>query len=229
MLRILITGADQLLGSLAANALRDDYEICLCGAGSHAGQELADLPYSQADLREPSQAAPLTEGVDAILHLAPYSPERGTDPATEKHTLDTAGRGTYVLLHAALQAGVRRVVLASRLDLLAAHPANAIIDETWKALPEATAAGLAPYLAELTLREFVRAEELVGVCLRLGSLEGGQDSATPSDAVAAIRAALTMDLTGHRYRWWLYHIASSGRFTTAAAQKQPLGWNSTGR
>jgi nucleoside-diphosphate-sugar epimerase len=228
MMRILITGADQPLGTLAATVLRSDYEISLCGAGSHASHDLSDLPYTQADLREPSQAAPLTEGVDAILHLAPYSPDRGADPATEKHTLDTAGRGSFVLLHAALHAGVRRVVLASRLDLLAAHPANAVIDETWKALPETTAAGLAPYLAELTLREFVRAENLVGICLRLGALGGGPDSTTPSDAVNAMRNSLTMDLTDHKHRWWLYHIASGGRFTTAAAQKKPLEWQPAG-
>jgi nucleoside-diphosphate-sugar epimerase len=229
MMQLLITGADLPLGRLAANALRSDYDLRLCGSGARVDAELSDLPYSQADLRDPSQAAALTAGVAAILHLAPYSPAPGADPATEKHTLDTAGRGAYVLLHAALRAGVRRVVLASRLDLLAAHPANAVIDETWKALPETSAAGLAPYLAELTLREFVRAEDLEGVCLRLGDLNGGADHTAPADALSAIRKALDMDLTGHKHRWWLYHIASGGRFVTDAAQREPLRWRPQGQ
>jgi len=223
-MRILITGADQPLGAFAAKSLMSDFDIHLCGSSLVVETALAALPYTRADLRDPAEAQLLTENVDSILHLAPYSLYLATDPATEKYTLDMAGRGTFVLLHAALAAGVRRVVLASRLDLLAAHPANAVIDETWKALPETTAAGLAPYLAELTLREFVRAEDLEGICLRFGSLDGGLDSTSPADAVSAIHRALTMDLIDHKHRWWLFHIASGGRFSTTAARSAPLLW-----
>lgn len=223
-MRILITGADRPLAAAVVPSLLPDYYVRLTGAAPAPVAALAGQDYVPADFRDPAQAAPLVEGMDAILHLVPYAPATSTDPATEKHTLDTAARGTYVLLHAALKSGVRRMVLASRLDLLAAHPADALVDETWKALPETTAAGLAPYLAELTLREFARAEDIVGVCLRLGDLDDGPDCTTTADAISGIRRALEMDLTGRKPRWWLYHLASRGRFVTDTPEKAPLEW-----
>jgi hypothetical protein len=51
-----------------------------------------------------------------------------------------------------------------------------------KPLPQTDAASLVPYLAELTVREFVRAENVVGVCLRFGPLGNDPDGTTPGDA-----------------------------------------------
>jgi nucleoside-diphosphate-sugar epimerase len=164
------------------------------------------------------------EGIDAIAHLALHTPLAPTDAAAEAQALDAAARGMFVLLHAARQAGVGRVVLASRLDVMAAYPERWRVDETWKPRPDATAAQLAPYLAELTLREFARAEEIVGVCLRLGDLGAGPAGTTPEDAVAAIERALTMELGARKYRWWLYHIGSSDRFPLGAAADPPLSF-----
>src|SRR5438552_3974201 len=184
------------------------HEVRLTGTTARAPAALEAFPYSPADLREPEQVSPLVEGMEAVAHLALHQPMATPDAAAEKQALDVGARGTYVLLHAALAARVRRVVLASRLDLMAAYPESYLVDENWKPLPEANAASLAPYLAELTLREFVRAEELVGVCLRFGDLGTGPADTTPRDAANALEKALTMDLEGHKYRWWLYHIGS---------------------
>jgi nucleoside-diphosphate-sugar epimerase len=215
-MRVLITGAATLLGRAVASGLGSEHQLRLTGpAGSGV---------TAADLRSPGDCESLVAGIDAIVHLTPYSPERSTDVATEKQVLDDAGRGTYVLMHAALQAGVRRVVLASRLELLEPHPCEALVDETWRALPQTTAAGLAPYMAELTLREFVRAENLLGICLRFGDLDSPPDGTSTTDAVSAIRRALAMDPAGRKHRWWLYHISSGGRFGIEAAKKEPLLW-----
>jgi nucleoside-diphosphate-sugar epimerase len=80
------------------------------------------FPYAPADLREPEAVAPLLEGVDAVVHLAPYARLDLSDAAAEGEAINLAARGTYVLLHAALKAGVRRFVLASRLELMAGYP-----------------------------------------------------------------------------------------------------------
>lgn len=221
-MRILITGADQPLGALAARALAGTHELRLTGAQAEAPEGLDGLPYTSADLREPDQVGPLVEGIDAIAHLALHAPFPTPDPAAEKLALDTAARGMFVLLHAALGARVQRVVLASRLDLMAAYPEEYLVNETWKPLPNADAASLAPYLAELTLREFVRAEEIVGVCLRLGDLGAGPADTTPADAVQAITRALEMELEERKYRWWLCHIPSGDRYPLHAATHGPL-------
>jgi nucleoside-diphosphate-sugar epimerase len=207
-MRILITAADRPLGQVVAQAL---------GAGH-------DLRVTGSDLREPEQVDPLLEGVEAVVHLAPHTRLDPADANAEKEALDLAARGTFVLLHAALKAGVRRIVMASRLDVMSAYPESFVVDETWKPVPDATAASLASYLAELTLREFVRAEELTGICLRLGDIGSDPAGTTPEDAVAAIEKALDMDLAGRKYRWWLYHICSTERYRLAAAASAPLSF-----
>jgi nucleoside-diphosphate-sugar epimerase len=222
-MRILITGADTRLGRAAAAALRAGHDLRLTGAQPDPPEGAAGLPYTPADLREPDEVTPLLEGVEAVLHLVVYEPFPTPDAAAEKEALDRAARGTFVLLHAGLAAGVRRVVLASRLELMAAYPEHCAADETWKPQPDADAASLAPYVAELTLREFVRAEALTGVCLRFGPLGPAPDGTTEADAVRALERALTMDLEGRKYRWWLYHVCSTDRYDSGAASRPPLG------
>src|SRR5207249_2727862 len=115
------------------------------------------------------------------------------------------------------------------LDLMAAYPEIYVVDETWKPLPEANAASLAPFLAELTLREFVRAEEIIGICLRLGDLGADPAGTTPEDAVRALTLALTMEMERRKYRWWLYHIGSTDRYPLGAAAHGPLRFTRTGQ
>ena len=205
-MRILITGGQSRLAQVAAEALSNAHEV------RHAGA---------ADLRQPEAVAPLVAGVDAILQLDPYVDVPDADPAATGELLDHAGRGTYVLLHAALAAGVQRVVIVSRLSLLEPY-GDAVIDETWEPQPGTNAASLVPYLAELTVREFVRAEALLGICLRLGDL--GPDGTTEEDALSAISRALTMDPGSNRHRWLLYHVESAGRFPSATAAQEPFCW-----
>ena len=224
-MRILITGADTALGRLASDTLRSQHEVKLTGADPLSPPGCEELEYTPADLREPSQAARLVANVDAVAHLAPYTLLETPDAAAERFALDTAARGTFVLLHAARAGGVRRFVLASRLELMAAYDESCVVDENWIPQPEPSARGLAPYVAELTLREFVRAEEMVGVCLRLGQLGDGRDGTTRLDAAAAISRALSFDLEGRKYRWWLFHVGSTARYPLAAAAAPPFSFS----
>jgi nucleoside-diphosphate-sugar epimerase len=221
-MHVLITGADQPLGGAVARALRGSCTLRLTGSDALAPPGCEELEYTPADLREPDQVNPLLEGIDAVAHLAVHACFSTPDAEAEKLALDLAARGTYVLLHAALKAGTRRVVMASRLDLLAAYPESYLVDPTWKPLPAADAASLAPYMAELTLREFVRAEELLGICLRMGDLGSGAADTTEADAVSAVRKALEMNTGARKYRWWLYHICSTDRYPLGAAASAPL-------
>jgi nucleoside-diphosphate-sugar epimerase len=226
-MRILVTGADRPLGAAVARSLRGVHDIRATGQeGAAAGLE--GVAYAAADLREPDAVKELMEGVDAVAHLALHAPLPTPDWQAERWALDWAARGTYVLMQAALAAGVGRVVLASRLDLLAPYPETALVDETWKPLPRATAASLAPYLAELTVREFVRAEPIAGICLRLGDLGDAPDGTKETDAVAAVTRALSMELPALRWRWWLYHVGSGGRYPLSAAARLPLAFTPGG-
>src|SRR3569833_312798 len=167
MNRVLITGADQPLGKLVTEALSTTADLRLTGYEPPSSE---GPNFVVSELREPEQAAKLCEGIDVILHLAPYHRVAAPNPKAERQVLDQAARGTFVLCHAARKAGVSRIVLASRLDVVSAYPEDYVVDETWAPLPHPDAVSLAPYMAELTLREFVRAEDHVGDCLRLGEL-----------------------------------------------------------
>lgn len=226
-MRILITGADQPLGEHLVRALRPEHDLRLTGAEALAPPAFQGLEYTPADLREPSQAEPLVAGVDAILYLDAYPVLPTPDALAEKEALDYASRGVFVLMHAALKASVSRVVLLSRLDLMAAYPENYVVDETWRPRPSADAASLVPFLSELTVREFVRAEPIVGICLRLGALDA-PDGTTPADAVSAVQQALAMDLEGQGYRWWLYHICSTPRYSLGGAAHPPFNFTRQG-
>lgn len=220
-MRVLITGADYPLGHVARQELHGDHELVLAVAGQSSqrpGESRGE------DIGDPVQAAKLLCGVDAVMHLEPHQRCSTAGAADERRALDRAARATFVLLHAAREAGVKRFILASRLDLMDRYPPDAAVDETWRPLPSPDASSLVPWLAELTTREFVRAEEMTAVCLRFGELGPGRDSTPHADAARALRLALEMDPKEHRYRWWVFHIGSTDRFPLGAAANPPLAF-----
>ena len=216
-MNLLITGADRPLGGLAARVFRNAHRLRLTGIGASLAGELSDLDYRTADLRTPEEAAPLVEGMDAVLHLAVYDPAPLSGPSAQTDRLDVAARGTYVLLSEAREAGVERAILVSTLALFEAYPEDYVVDEAWQPEPSADAEALAPYLSELTCREFARAGGICAVCLRFGAL-GEAEGTTEEDAVRALEDALALEFEQPGYRWGLFHISSGKRFSTGAAR-----------
>ena len=144
-MRIAITGGHSRLARALADALGREHAIGLAATNPAIADGGAGIQVVAGDLREPAFAARVVEGADALFHLAPLwpglldpgSPDAGGATAglpgakTAHVALDHATRGTYVLLTAAAQARVRRVVLASTLDLFAAYPSEWWISEAW--------------------------------------------------------------------------------------------------
>jgi nucleoside-diphosphate-sugar epimerase len=193
-----------------------------------------------ADPRDGAADAALTEGAGALVHLDPIAGCEGSD----REVLDRATRGTYVLMRAAIAAGVRRVVLGSSLSLLGRYPASWAVSETWRPLPDvADVRQLAVHLAEQSTRQFVFFEPVEVVCLRLGdvvedrAVRSGRDARWlhVEDAVEAVRSALTAPL-GLRiddarasdtlpHGWRVFHIPGAGRTRVPLAEAGPaLGY-----
>ena len=171
-----------------------------------AGQE-----YSQADLRVPEAVEPLLLGIEAVLHLAVFDPSQSSGQGSEQEELELASRGTYVLLQKAREAGVDRLILASRISLMEDYPENYIVDESWQPRPRPEAESLAPYLAEITCREFAREGGIRAVCLRFGDLD--LPKGTPhSDALQALAGALNIRFEPNGYRWQVFHVTANDRF-----------------
>jgi nucleoside-diphosphate-sugar epimerase len=227
-MRVLVTGGDLEECAELIRRLATRHELTLTGFGSSAAPGLERFSYTQADLREPEQVEPLIQGAEALVRLDVLPRAEAFTPPEEKELLDRAARGMFTLLHQSLKAGVARVVLASRLELVATYGPSCYVDETWQPQPGTDAASLAPFVAELTLREFVRAEDLLGICLRFGPLGDAPDGTTLADALPALDRALTFDLGETRYRWRLYQVCSTDRFPLGAAAQAPFSFSGPG-
>lgn len=200
-MNVLITGADRALGKLLKDSLGTQYDV-------------RAVERDDCDHRDPEAIGALCEGLDAILHCDVFDPIGESDEVC----LDWASRGTYVLMQAAILAGVERVVVASKLSLFEAYPDRYVVDETWQPKPDTNAESLAPYLAELTCREFARQGGIQALCLRLDVLGVGTGT-TNNDAVRAFDGALNMELEPNGYRWEVFHISSNERFSAKQAKR----------
>lgn len=209
-MRLLITGANCPLGQWLCDALAPENDI-------------QTLSRDACDHRNEENVDEICKNIDAILHCDVFDDKQDI---SEQDRLDWAARGTYVLLKAARKAGVERVILASQLSLFEGYPSHYVIDETWQPKPKAQANAFAPYMAELTCREFAREGGICCMALRFGILET-EDGTSKDDALTAFRGALKFKFEPQGYRWHIFHVSSGKRFLMRSAQKA-LGFDGEG-
>ena len=205
-MKTIVTGADRPLGALLCRSLGQSCEIVPIGAAAAAAEDLGGREYRCVNLCAPEEVARVVQDTGALVHALPFDPpEAGTDAQAGAELLDQIARGTYVVVSAASEAGIKRLVLISQMALLQDYPDDYILSPDWRPLPRAEADSLAPYTAELVCREIARTGQIEIICLRLGNLdaEGGTRAA---DAVEAVAAALGEDEPGRGHNWILRHV-----------------------
>lgn len=121
-MKVLITGGSGRFAKYMVRALREDYELRLFSRNPPP-EELAGMNWMAGDLNVFDDCRRAVEGVEAIMHLGavpwpsdhPREPEamraRGWSIPPFDATMHTNLMGTYYLLMAAVQAGVRVVVM----------------------------------------------------------------------------------------------------------------------
>ncbi|NQW18064.1 MAG: NAD(P)-dependent oxidoreductase [Chloroflexi bacterium] len=126
---ILVTGASGLIGGLAARDLSSDHTVTALNRRAVDG-----IPTTQADLTDLDAIRPAFDGIDTVVHMAAY-----LGPDVDSH-FSVNVRGTYNVLEAARQAGVKRVVFGSSGATTKGHEDNpnftALIEARWDDVPD---------------------------------------------------------------------------------------------
>jgi len=172
------------------------------------------------------------EGIDAVVHTAAQQDHR-TDPAYHNLFFKSNVRGTYNILQAALERGVRRLVVSSSIavcgNLSRGGPENkdraARCDETVTLKPQ-NMYDLSKVVNEQMSEFYARVHGMNIVCLRYGGFFSRHEGPEyvkrllswfihTSDAAQAARLALESDIEGYR----VYVIVPRIRFTDADSKE----------
>jgi UDP-glucose 4-epimerase len=170
---ILITGVTDYWGGRVAARLARNPDLRVLGVDSHVPRhKIEGLDFIQTDIRNPLLVALLkAEQVDTVIHLT-FNERRRTSEAD----FDLNVMGTMKVFGACREAGVRKIVWRSSMDVYGAHPDNpAFLPETWP-LRGSRAYGHTRYRIEV--EEFAQgfgmqfAAEMVVTTLRFANIIG---------------------------------------------------------
>lgn len=214
-MKIAVTGAAGFLGRALISELAARHEVSAADLKAEEG----DPAIVRGDVLELADMEELCRGVDAVVHLACGGwDEPLTEAENEACLLDTRLKGTYNVLQAAVEAGVKRVVQVSDLCVFSGYEEELMVSEDFLPLPDTSAYQQSVYLSEWVGREFSREHSGLVLTLRLGKLVDvdalapdavfEEDWLAVSDAVAAIGRALEVEEYDGLVGWGLYHLAA---------------------
>ncbi|HET9224165.1 MAG TPA: NAD(P)-dependent oxidoreductase [Roseiflexaceae bacterium] len=198
-MRVLITGASGYVAKFVADNLARDHELVLLSRrhpSAGAKGPSVQAPFVRGDLAVLDDCRRAVEGVDAIAHI-------GGNNWIGEDTFRNNTLGTYYLLEAAREFGVRRVVFASSNCALG-HcvrisgpflPETLPIDERHPQRVE-DSYGLSKVVNEETLAAYARAYGIESVALRLAWCWGPDEHAWRSDQL--------FDASKHIGGFWAY-------------------------
>jgi nucleoside-diphosphate-sugar epimerase len=215
---MLVSEAASRLGNALLDSLVNSHQVRIA-RHSRDTVELNDCEVVDMDPMDPAAAWRAVRGMEAVVLTGqPPQPIPTTSIEGAHARLDHATRGTHTLLQAAVDAGVRRVVLCSTLELFRDLPDDIYVVEHRRPQPGTDTELLACHLAEQVTREFARAHAVTVTVLRLGRLVREEDAAgqapdlmwlDPRDAASAVELALGRDqceALNWVSRWQMRHV-----------------------
>jgi nucleoside-diphosphate-sugar epimerase len=168
--KVLVTGAVGHVGTDLCKDLRKDHWLRMLDINSiPLAPNSESLQGSITDWETIERGV---QGVDAVVHLAIYPPAK-KEPHHQllQGEIDVDVKGTDLLLYAAKQAGVRRFVYTSTLNVYDANYPNQgeFLKDTDEPLSRSHY-GTAKHLAEELCRHYALTQELSTLVLRLNSV-----------------------------------------------------------
>lgn len=163
--RVVVTGGAGRVGRYVVRQLRKAWDVTV--ADLVAGEEGA--AFVQTDVMDLAQVRRAVEGADAVVHLAAIDFDWKAAPETY---IDVNVRGTWHVLQAAAEAGVRKVVLCSSISACGLSemrpdwtPRFLPVDETHENKP-VQAYSVSKIVMEQMAKSFVDGTDMDVLCLR---------------------------------------------------------------
>lgn len=170
MRKVLVTGAAGRIGSVFCVYAADSYDLRLADRRTE-GLETPPLgeviPLEIADLDACRSAC---QGVDTVLHLAA---DPGTGSDFYASYLDNNIKGVYNIFEAAREAGCRRVVFASSVQVIEGYPLD-VQARTDGAVRPLNIYGACKAFGEAIAHCYAYAHGLSSIAVRIGSFEYNQ-------------------------------------------------------
>ncbi|GIV80180.1 MAG: hypothetical protein KatS3mg050_4574 [Litorilinea sp.] len=205
-MNLLLTSASSELAQALADGLSDGHSLRL------TDRTWVSTPYEFAlsPLGHDASTNLLVRGMDAIIHLVEPLPDD-----SDTSYLDFAMRGTYNLLTAAAEEGVKRAIYLGSLDVMAGYDPDYLVTERWRPVPTPAPRVLGRHLAEYVCREFAREHRLQVAVLRIGHPVRAEEVAdAPFDPlwvdVADVVQAVSLALDASLDLWTVLHIQADG-------------------
>ncbi len=175
-IKVLVTGMSGLIGGAVQRRLADGYTLTALNRRPVAG-----VTTVQADITDLDAIRPALVDQDVVVHLAAVLGDRSGWDSVRAVNID----GTYNVLEAAAQAGVKRVIFASSGTVVsgweAEEPYASLVSGTyeriqkpWPMLTHTTPVrpkgiyGASKAAGEALARSFADASEMSVICLRIG-------------------------------------------------------------
>ncbi|PTA66634.1 NAD-dependent epimerase/dehydratase family protein [Deinococcus arcticus] len=225
MTTILITGAAGEVGSALRQHLRDflpagEYTLRLSD-NRDLGEAAPGEELVQADLTDFEQVRAAMDGVNAVIHLGGIANEH-----TYERIRDVNIDGTYHVLEAAQQAGVRRVAFASSIHTVGFYPRSEVISPDVPVRPD-TYYGVSKVLGEALGRMYFDRYGLEFVSVRICSFQPQPKDArhlstwlSPRDAAQLFARAVTAPDVGY--------LVVAGISGNTRRWMSPEGWDVLG-
>ncbi|TDE85283.1 NAD(P)-dependent oxidoreductase [Deinococcus sp. S9] len=209
--RLLITGAAGQVGSALREHLRGRFPVLRLSDHRDLGTAQEGEEIVLADLTNFDEVRAAMEGVDAVIHLGGIP-----DEDTYEHIRDVNMDGTYHVLEAARQAGVRRVAFASSIHAVGFYPRSEQVSPDMPVRPD-TYYGVSKVFGEALGRMYWERYRLEFVGVRICSFQPRPKDArhlstwlSPRDAAQLFEKAVTAPdvgflivagISGNTRRW----------------------------
>ncbi|NKB68911.1 MAG: NAD-dependent epimerase/dehydratase family protein [Candidatus Latescibacteria bacterium] len=229
-MNVLVTGAAGYIGSIVARDLGQHHDVR--GVDMRPMPNLADSRV--LDMNDYQVLCQALDGMDALAHLAwPMGPYKERS-ASENTDLGAGVRGLFMLLKAAVEREIERVVFQSTINITAPSWDNWRLNEEELPRPGTSGYTLGKSLAEEVCRSFARVHGVTIAVMRFGGVftleEEGREYAAPThhpipsscverrDIAQAYHLALTRPLPSSFEIFHLFHDRPGRRFPTNKAR-----------